>query len=92
MPDYMMALTRRKTAILERKRRLHDDYLKQVAECNHEIADIDKAISMVNEAVKDILCPRCNGSGSIRVCDAAGDMDDERCPSCCGTGIKIEGV
>ena len=86
----MTALVRRKAAVLTRKQHLHDNYQRQVAEYDREIADIDKAISLVNEAVKDILCQRCDGSGIVRVCDAAGDFDDDYCPDCRGTGFKID--
>lgn len=89
MPDTIGALSRKKAMLVERKRRIKEDADRQIREIEHEIDGVDKAIAVVNDAIKDILCPNCQGSGNIRHCDAAGDMEDITCPDCKGTGIKI---
>lgn len=37
----------------------------------------------------EYICKRCHGSGTVRVCDAAGDFDDDVCPVCHGTGVRL---
>lgn len=89
MADVIGALSRKRTRLVERKRRVKTEADQQIAEIDREIAEVDKAIGVVNEAVKDILCKTCGGTGSVRRCDAAGQMDDDTCPDCKGTGVKI---
>lgn len=89
MPDTIGALAKKKAKLVEWKRKVRKDAERQIVEIDRQIADLDKAIDLVNEAVKDILCPTCHGCGTVRHCDAAGDMEDATCPTCKGTGVKI---
>ncbi len=89
MADVVMALTRKKARLIEQKKRVMDEAQRQVREIDAEIEDTNKALAAIDDAVKDILCPVCRGTGSVRKCDAAGDFDDETCSACKGTGIKI---
>lgn len=89
MADMVMALTRKKARLIEQKRRVMDEAQRQVREIDAEIEDTNKALAAIDDAVKDILCPTCHGDGTVRHCDAAGDMEDVTCPACKGTGIKI---
>jgi hypothetical protein len=89
MVDVVSALTRKKARLVERKGRIMDDCRSQVREIDAEIADVNKALDLIKEATKDLICPVCRGTGNVRKCDAAGDMDDEPCSACKGTGIKI---
>ena len=71
------------------KQKLEENYRKQKQEIQLQIDDIDNAIKVVNDALGPYLCPICKGTGIKRICDCAGDMEDEVCPDCKGTGIKI---
>ena len=51
-------------------------------------AKLETSIVTIKNTINHIVCHRCGGSGTIRVCDAAGQMDDEiDCPDCRGTGV-----
>ncbi len=86
--DVVSTLSARRARLIARRSEIKREAEQQVSRLDAEIADIDKAIDVLNAAVKDLLCKRCNGSGTIRVCDAAGDMEDETCPVCKGTGVS----
>ena len=87
--NIVMALTKKKAWYEELKRKAQADADRQIREYDAEIKNIDRAISQINEAVKDILCPACGGSGTTRRMDAAGQMEDWPCPRCKGTGVKM---
>ena len=63
---------------------LRDDALKKVKE------EYDPQIFKLGIAIEHLrlICPTCNGTGSERYCDAAGDMDDRDCVSCKGSGKR----
>lgn len=46
-----------------------------------------RVIKTLNDAVKEYLCKTCGGEGAARKPDAAGQMEDCRCPACNGTGV-----
>lgn len=53
-------------------------------------AKLETSLATIQQTVDSIACHRCGGSGTIRQCDAAGQMDDEAdCPDCHGTGVII---
>lgn len=89
MIDTIGALNRSKARLVEWKRSINEEASRKIAEIDQKIADIDKAIDIANEAIKDILCPKCGGKGSVRSSDAAGQMEDVTCYVCKGTGIKM---
>lgn len=91
MPDYILALNQKRAAIIKQKGILLREYEEKRQELDCELDAIDEAIAVMNDAVKDVLCQRCGGSGVEKYCDAAGDMDDRPCPSCHGTGIRMKG-
>lgn len=88
MPNYILAINQRRTALIRRKELLRSTYEQEVREIDEEIAKYDSSLAILNEAVKPYLCPLCNGHGSIRKPDAAGQMEDYECPACHGTGVK----
>ena len=90
MADVITALAKKKACLCDRKRKIELDAANQINEINLEIAEIEKALKILNNSIKDYLCPRCNGSGSVRACDAAGQMEDDTCPVCHGIGVITE--
>lgn len=87
--DVITNITKKRAALIQRKRDITASYNAQIREIDTEISAINNAISVINDAMKDYLCPNCRGYGTVRICDAAGDMDDNTCPICKGTGVKI---
>lgn len=85
----VMALAKKRAHYAELKRRAQQEADRQIREYDAEIKNIDRAVSLINNAVKDILCPDCGGSGTTRRMDAAGQMEDCHCPRCKGTGVKM---
>lgn len=94
-PHPLKAMAANRARLIAEKQRLKAEYERRAAEIDDEIRQIDDAMNVVSAAIQPYLCPDCRGSGNRRVCDAAGDMDDEPCPTCKGTGIdphmKING-
>ena len=92
MVNAIEALNAKKQRLLAWKQNLKADYERTVRTIDEQIANIDKAASIVNTAVQDILCPRCKGEGTIRCPDAAGQMGDYPCPVCKGTGFLLDNL
>ena len=90
MVDVISALTAKRTRLIQEQRSLETEYQAKKAHIGHELQMINHALDTINEAVEPLLCSRCHGAGTIRVCDAAGDMDDETCQDCAGTGVKLK--
>lgn len=86
--DVFTALALKRSRLAEAKNEVKDEYEKKLKAIDAEIKKVDAAIKTMNEALEPYLCPTCNGSGTERYCDAAGDMDDMTCRTCHGTGIK----
>lgn len=87
--NVILALTEKLRRLRRRKQEIQDEAKRRVAEIDAEIQNVQKAIDTAEDAMKDIICPVCKGTGNIRVCDAAGSMEERMCGFCHGTGIKI---
>lgn len=90
MNDLVSELARRKQHYISLKRSIMKDAEEQCKELDIEIQNIDKAVSVINEVISPYICPVCNGTGQVRKCDAAGQMESVKCTYCKGTGIKGE--
>ena len=88
--DIHGVLSSRKLNIAQRRHNLYEKYQHDLNELREEEKQIDAALKVIADAVAPYLCKRCHGSGEVRVCDAAGDMDDDVCPVCHGTGVRLE--
>lgn len=78
----------RASLVLQRNK-LETEYKEKFHNIQAQIDDIDKAIKVIDDVLGPYLCPKCKGTGIKRICDCAGDMDDEICPDCKGTGIRV---
>lgn len=90
MVDVVGVLCSKRARLIKEQRDLEHEYEARRAHIGHELQMINHALEVINEAVEPFLCPKCHGTGTVRVCDAAGDMDDETCPDCAGTGVKTK--
>lgn len=86
--DIHAVLSTRKLQIAQRRETLHEEYKRDLRKLKEEEERIDAAFEVLQNAVQPYLCKRCHGSGTVRVCDAAGDFDDDVCPVCRGTGVQ----
>lgn len=89
MADVMLALSKKRNKLVNEKREIEKEYKRKIAELDNELKEIDKIYSVVNDAISEYICPKCRGTGSVRITDACGDTDDYDCSECNGTGIKI---
>ena len=65
-------------------------YDQKISTLKQEIENLNPVIQAMEEAVKDYICPSCKGTGSVRRCDAAGQMEDIDCRVCNGRGFLID--
>lgn len=72
----------------QQRRKLTEEYEANCRAIDTEISRYKSALDTVNEAVKDIICPACAGTGEESYTDAAGSRDTRECSRCGGTGIK----
>lgn len=91
MSNPIEILNTKKRYLCDMKREAQLNAQKVIEELDKQIADVDRALEVINEATKQYLCPRCDGTGLIRRPDAARQMEDCECPMCRGTGIKLAG-
>ncbi len=89
MVDVVGALTRKKQQLLRQERSIREDADRRLAEVQAELKTVNNALQTINEALANVLCSYCNGTGSIRRADAAGQMEDWPCPRCKGTGVQF---
>ena len=90
MNDLVSELVRRKQHYISLKRDIIKNAAEQCKELDIEIQNIDKAASVILDVISHFICPRCKGTGEVRKCDAAGQMESVKCTYCKGTGIKGE--
>lgn len=87
-PNVIGALYEKIRRLNQRKTSLTVEYNARCAEIDCELATLQSALQTANDAVKDILCPYCKGTGDESYTDAAGSRDSRKCSHCSGTGIK----
>lgn len=87
--DIHAVLSTRKLQIEQRRKALLEEYVRGLHNLKEEEERIDAALEVLANAVPPYLCKLCYGSGTVRVCDAAGDLDDDVCPVCHGTGVRV---
>lgn len=90
MNDHVSNLYARKREIQKQKLQLKKEVREKSERLDKLLDDIEKALEVINNTVKNVLCPACGGTGTTRYADAAGAMDDKPCTDCSGTGIKIK--
>lgn len=88
MADVIGALHRKREHLKIRRARVEMEAKDQLRKIDREIEEIDQTLVVLNNAVKDYICTLCDGTGSIRQADAAGQMEEVECPKCRGTGLK----
>lgn len=88
MTNIVTALSCKRSRLFEWKRELQTEYFKKIEDIDKEIEQVNNAMALLNEAVKDYICPYCEGDGEVRYTDAAGSRDYKTCPYCNGTGVK----
>lgn len=81
-------ISTRRNQLLIQKGNLTTEYKQKLAEIDSELNDLDNTIKIICKAIQPNICPVCKGSGYTRRCDAAGQMEDVKCDTCHGTGIK----
>ena len=89
-PDVIGVLNQRRRSLYSRRREIQVQYEREMREIDAELSQVQQAIDTINRAVMPLFCPTCHGRGQVRRCDVAGEMEDERCPACGGTGIAGE--
>lgn len=87
--NVIVALNRKRAHLVATKRSIMEDAERRAAAIQEEITNIDNAMSVLNDAVQNYLCKECHGTGTVRRPDAAGQMCDETCPHCKGTGVVL---
>lgn len=88
MLDIVKVMTDKRLDLQKRKQRMEETHRQVIANVDKQINEIDLALAKINEYIEPYVCPKCKGSGFVKVCDAAGDMDEEPCHICGGTGLK----
>ena len=91
-PNVITILTDKRARLLQQKRDVEKDYKQRASELDAEIAKINLTLDFVAKEIGAFLCKRCGGTGTIRVCDAAGSMNDETCPVCGGACVSPDAL
>ena len=87
--NHINILTATRSRLLSLKESYRREYEERCQKIDEQVKAINAAIETINKAAEPYVCPHCNGSGSVRVPDAAGQMEETTCSKCRGTGIKI---
>lgn len=77
MNDHVSNLYARKE--IQTKLQLKKEVREKSERLDKLLDDIEKALEVINNTVKNVLCPACGGTGTTRYADAAGAMDDKPC-------------
>lgn len=86
--DATKALWQKRDALIKQQREIREEAKRRTTEIGKQINAIEAAIATINDALEDCICPICRGKGTVRHCDAAGQMESCDCEHCHGTGIK----
>lgn len=89
MVNVIESLNIKKRLLISHKRAIESNAARQVAQIDTQIEEIDNALETVQETLKEFLCQSCNGQGTIRRSDSAGQMEDIKCPVCNGKGVSL---
>lgn len=88
--DIASILIRKRDNLIKIRDEIQNEANRQVQEIEEDLEGIRAALNTFNELAKDLVCPSCEGSGSIRYTDAAGSRDYKTCPACKGTGVNLD--
>ena len=80
-------LLKMKELLLGKRHKIELEAQEKIAKIDRQIEYINGAAEIIRNALADYICPNCAGSGIVKRCDAAGQMETETCDSCHGTGI-----
>lgn len=89
MVDIFTNLATKRSNLIKYKTKLKNDFEQQIYEIDRQIKKINDAINLINLQLENISCKNCNGKGTIKSYDAAGQLDDVECIECNGTGICL---
>lgn len=90
MIDIVRALQNKRDVLNGQKREIQQEAKCRIAEIDAQLAAIDSAQKTIDSIVKDHLCDRCHGEGTVSSYDAAGQREERPCPCCKGTGVKTD--
>ncbi len=89
MNNIVNILQAKRNILLEEIKSAHYDYCRKEKMLNDKINEIDITLAKINEYMEPYICPKCKGTGVVKVCDAAGDTEEISCHTCRGTGLRI---
>lgn len=89
MLDIVKIMTKKRLNLQKRRQRMEETHRQVIAGVDKQINEVDLALAKINECIEPYICPKCKGTGVVKVCDAAGDMDEVPCHTCMGTGLKM---
>lgn len=69
------------------RKRIIEDYICSKQGLDKQIDNNNYIINLIEQNPNQEICPKCNGTGTEKYCDAAGDMDDRTCSMCHGNRI-----
>lgn len=87
-PNVVVAIYEKICRLNELKSTMTQQYNARCKKIDEELDVLRSALQTANDAVKDVLCDRCDGTGEESFTDAAGSRDTRECHACGGTGIK----
>lgn len=89
MLDIVKVMTEKRLNLQKRRKRMEETHRQVIAGVDKQINEIDLALAKINECIEPYVCPKCKGTGVMKVCDAAGDFEEMACHTCRGTGLKL---
>lgn len=91
MLDIVRVMTEKRLDLHKRKQQAEETHRQIIADLDKQINEVDLALAKINECIEPYICPKCKGTGVVKVCDAAGDTDEANCNVCMGTGLRTSG-
>ena len=89
MNNIVKILQAKRNILIEEIKSAYYDYCRKEKMLNDKINKIDITLAKINEYMEPYICPKCKGTGVVKVCDAAGDTEEISYHTCRGTSLKV---
>lgn len=89
MFDVVDIISQKRISLQKQRQNAEEAHKQIIADLDRQLDEIDITLAKINGYMEPYVCPKCKGTGVVKVCDAAGDTEEMPCHTCRGMGLRM---